>query len=355
MKKLRGILEDKMDIYNLINSKAIREYCRKIEHQFNTEELAVLIYRNKNMSIEEKISAYEELIKKYPDMEVKERLHCKHYSSVKEMIKEEIIRIKKLLEKLPKEEQDTIYTYAQFNTPHESYGKCACEDFENIYKLFQEAFNAVNQEIEKDENTVMYKIIRNNLTQNNSKIIAEYIVSDNKLKMIDIYDKENTISNFEWIFLNIPTPFKKGDLLVSYCNIPYNMTKNSDKNGYVFVLNELVTSNKNFKELLEKGQYASPDMNGLGYYISDNNILHLDYVGYYDCWEYFDDELKGMEKFLKSVSSLLTNEEYDLMLFIQAYEAMKSGNSKKELLLYTDEALELSGFNKEDIKRMKGM
>lgn len=31
-----------MDIYNLINSKAISEHCRKIKHQFNTEELAEL-------------------------------------------------------------------------------------------------------------------------------------------------------------------------------------------------------------------------------------------------------------------------------------------------------------------------
>lgn len=65
-----------MDIYNLINSKAISEHCRKIQHQFNTEELAVLIYRNKRMSVDEKISAYQELISDYPDMEVIERINC---------------------------------------------------------------------------------------------------------------------------------------------------------------------------------------------------------------------------------------------------------------------------------------
>ena len=43
-----------IDVYELINSRAIREYCRKIEHKFNTEELAVLIYRNKKMNIEQK-------------------------------------------------------------------------------------------------------------------------------------------------------------------------------------------------------------------------------------------------------------------------------------------------------------
>ena len=31
------------DNYDLINSKAISNYCRKIKYQFNTEEVAVLV------------------------------------------------------------------------------------------------------------------------------------------------------------------------------------------------------------------------------------------------------------------------------------------------------------------------
>ena len=31
------------DDYNLINSKAISDYCRSIKYEFNTEELAVLV------------------------------------------------------------------------------------------------------------------------------------------------------------------------------------------------------------------------------------------------------------------------------------------------------------------------
>lgn len=50
-----------IDVYELINSKAISEYCRKIEHKFNTEELAVLIYRNKRMNIDKKISVYDSI------------------------------------------------------------------------------------------------------------------------------------------------------------------------------------------------------------------------------------------------------------------------------------------------------
>ena len=74
-KSIINNLEAKIsDEYDLINSLSIGEYCRKIKHKFNTEELAVLIFRNKRMSIDKKISKYEELIKNYSDMEVIERI-----------------------------------------------------------------------------------------------------------------------------------------------------------------------------------------------------------------------------------------------------------------------------------------
>ena len=41
-----------MNEYNLINSRAIADYCRKIKHKFNTEDLAVLICRsNKTLTL----------------------------------------------------------------------------------------------------------------------------------------------------------------------------------------------------------------------------------------------------------------------------------------------------------------
>ena len=60
-KKINDTEEKILDEYDLINSLSIGNYCRKIKHKFNTEELAVLVYRNKRMSIDEKISIYKKL------------------------------------------------------------------------------------------------------------------------------------------------------------------------------------------------------------------------------------------------------------------------------------------------------
>ena len=199
-----------IDIYELINSKAISEYCRKIEHKFNTEELAVLIYRNKIINIDEKISAYEELIKDYPDMEVIERINCKHYDSVKVMIKEEIKRIKELKEKLEEEEQDVIYTYNYWCNCVDNIITTGKDEYRDVYKTFKKVQKEIDNELKEDkEQEIISFLIRKREFSKDSKynIVAEYKLNkDRKLEMVNIYDFNNEWLDIHGICLNIPTP-----------------------------------------------------------------------------------------------------------------------------------------------------
>lgn len=201
-----------MDVYNLINSKAIQKHCREIKHHFNTEELAVLIYRNKTMSIEAKISAYQELIEDYPDMEVIERINCKHYDSVKDMIKGEIERIKELVKILKAAEQDVVYSYNYWCNSYYRIieGK---NEYRDIYKTFEEVQELINEEIKKDEEKeiISFCITKRTVSkQDKYTLRAEYMLDENRnLRMVNIYDFESDWLDISNICLNIPTPFKK--------------------------------------------------------------------------------------------------------------------------------------------------
>lgn len=352
-----------MDIYNLINSKAISEHCRKIKHQFNTEELAVLIYRNKRMNIAEKISAYEELIKDYPDMEVIKRINCKHYDSVKDMIKGEIKRIKELKEKLEKEEQDVIYTYNSWynstdwhNNPTGGITK-GKDEYRDVYKSFNEVQELIYEEIKEDEenNLLSFAIRKRTLSKNNKyDVRAEYkVTEDKKIEMVNIYDFEGEILDISNICLNIPTPFRKGDLLVSTSKTPFSEGYVLNYDRFPFVLDWLCTWRENFQEILNAGNHDSSDMQGPGYIISENNELLWDNVFDYDNWEYFEGNLEGMERILKAISSLM-QDKIDISLFISAYEQIKKESIINYIYTYTDEGLELCGFSKDGIEKING-
>ncbi len=323
--------------YNLINSKAISEYCKKIKHEFNTEELAVLIFRNKNMSIDEKISAYKELIKEYPDMEVIERINCNHYDSVKTMIENEIKRLKNMVDFFHEDTANSIYTFNEFNKYAGKYlDTNEIDDARGSFKEIEKAIYNYIEEYDTDNEITSFRIKKVSLKDKNLKIFAIYKVENKKLILTNIYDV-NDYLDIDNIFLNIPNPFKIGDIL-------------TDGNK-IMVLEWLCTQQEDLEKLLAKGCKDSSDMQGTCYFIDDYNTLYWDNVFDYDSWEYFDGDLEGLNRLLKPVSSFLKNEiSPDLFLNACDYIRTKSDGNWN---LFSSEGLERIGLDKKEILNLK--
>lgn len=328
-----------MDTYNLINSKAISNYCRSIKHKFNTEELAVLIYRNNSLNITEKIKKYNELIENYPDMEVIERINCEHYDSVKTLIKNEIERLKILNKKIRNTEDNTVIT-----VPNLLYN--------DVYKSYEEACQEILKELNSEE-IKSFKLIKKYLTGKKNELRVECIWNKKEIKIVNIIDSENHFLDIDNICLNIPTPFKKGDLLVSKYKSVFNDENELNGGVYPFVLGYLCNWDKDFQEILDKGNHDSSDMQGPGYMVGKDGLLYWDNVFDYDSWEYYDEKiygkLKGMDRLLITTSNLMKG-EIDISLFLGAYENLKRESTKSNLDLFTKEGLKLAGI--EDYKKL---
>lgn len=339
------------DVYELINSRAIGDYCREIKHKFNTEEIAVLIFRNKRMSIDEKIAKYKELINDYPDMEVIERINCSHYDSVKEMIEDEIDRLESLYSKLKNYDENSIYTCTEYNksTQKNDY----YNDFRNTRKTFKEVYKIMTDYIEEYDDTLAFDIKRRDLTEERDEIAGEYVVINKKPILVNIRDFRNNDLDIENIFLNIPTPFKKGDILVEWNDVP--CAEGCIPNiRSIFVLDWLCTWRDGLEDLLKRGNHDSSDMCATGYYMYDydSDEFVCDHKFDYDNFEYFDGEFEGITRVLKAISSL-KKEKIDVELFTHSYEEMRRENFKSHLSWYTDEGLKLAGFSEKDIKELK--
>lgn len=333
----RGLIKEKLEIkddYNLINSRAIADYCRSIKHKFNTEELAVLVYRNQNMSIEEKINKYKDLIKNYPDMEVLERINCKHYDSVKTLIKNEIQRLKILNKKLKQDDKNCIYSWTEYNKCTQKYEHNV--DIEHTFRTYKEAFKDIRKYINEFDDTVSFIITKKYFDKRKEKIFAKFNVKNKKAVLVNISESNKYFFDLDQIFLNIPTPFKKGDILIS--NNLYR-----DSNG-IFVLDYLCTWRKNLDYYLEDGNYDSSDMNGLGYFFINDNTTEFirDHKWDYDSFEYYDGELVGRNRILKDISSFIKG-KIKLELFVHAYDVYKAEFKSVMPHFYNAEGLKLAG------------
>lgn len=346
MKKKEKIRDD----YDIINSKAISNYCRKIMYQFNIEELAVLVYRNNEMNIEEKIVKYQDLIDNYTDMEVIERINCKHYDSVKTLIQEEINRLKNLYENFIKEDKKCAYIWYEYNKTTKKEELSPYHISRNLKETYKDVYDDVVSYVKEYDDTISFTIIKKFFGEKERTICSKYNVINKKIILINIYEDEDTYLDINNIFVYMPTPFKKGDILIA----KNKKMSNIGDNGDIFVLDNLVTWHENIKECLAKGNHDSSDMVGYGYYLYDDKAeFTYDDKWDYDSFEYYEGKLEGNNRILKAISSYLKG-EIDMELLIHAYDVFKIESINKGMPdFYTDEGLKKAGFSDVDIQNEK--
>ena len=76
-------------------------------------------------------------------------------------------------------------------------------------------------EIIEYEDIIAYRIYKKYLNCDKPSITAEYQVIDNRRILNNIYDAKNDFLDIDNIYIKIPTPFKKGDILATWDYIPY--------------------------------------------------------------------------------------------------------------------------------------
>ena len=59
-----------MNIYSFFNSKDVAKHLKTIDYQFSSLECAYIIWQCKHTSVEEKHTAYKELIESMPDCKI---------------------------------------------------------------------------------------------------------------------------------------------------------------------------------------------------------------------------------------------------------------------------------------------
>ena len=101
------------------------------------------------------------------------------------------------------------------------------------------------------------------------------------------------IIDFEWCYVDIPVPFKRGDILVS--------VDDEDKQAdYCFVLESLDRNDgERFTRWINCRNYISE---AWGFFVNDNRALYGDHVGRYESCVYYRGKLEGKDRLLHYVN-----------------------------------------------------
>lgn len=335
-----------MAIYDFINSKDVRNYLQEIHYQFATPEAAFIVYWCKKATLDEKIEAWQEIIKTMPGCSMEKRLQMMQIDSFHGFLRDYIALQKRDI-------QDFLagdgYVYSWYDEISEmdngGYGDFFFSDYASCL-----------DDCRKNDLGVGITICKYMLNQPEDmrRSYPDTIRLNSKMEIMEVnvfhekeYDKDLKKA-FEGMGFDFPTPFKRGDIL----HYPLNTDR-------PFVLHYITTWDS--KEMFSRGfsEHECPfrdgweahdrfvretlenrgvwDIHAVGMVIDDEEgtLLYDNTLRSPIDLEYYQEPLKGMERQLQVVS-LYEKREADAEVLANCCSAIRIEESAKKLsYLYT--------------------
>lgn len=288
-----------MDIYNLINSKDVRNYLQDIHYQFTTPEAAFIVYWCKHATLDKKMEAWQEIIKTMPDCSMEKRWNMMHIDSFHAFLEVYITLQKQDIENFCSGD-GYIYRYElldadgwngdeRFDFFFSDYVSCVAncrkEDLADKIRIFKCPYN---------QTELMMQICTDTILLNNNFEIMD----------INVFHNEKYHNDLKFAFkgmcFDFPTPFKRGDILVGYAGYEMDYADHEMDCDRPFVLSYISTS----------------DMDAFGTHIvhEDGTLDHDAILIMSIDLEYYREPLYGMERQLQVVSCFEKGEVDALLL-----------------------------------------
>ena len=293
-----------MDIYDYINSRDVAAYCREIGKTWTPFEMAVIIGRCDHRTMADKHTAWCELMNDYPDMPTPKNMHHRSYTSLHEKLTEVIDYEERQVAVFKKPETNAVYTYKVWWNKEYSYS-------ESVFLTLEEAIINAQEHWEREECTelIMMKMYAGDKGTIESRCdydgnIRDISCSGDCLDLFDDINFSEFIDFGENFYIDVPTPFKHGDIL-KYAD------ERENKDKTVFVLKSLSYDDERLFKLYQSGEFGDgSDLMCWGYFVGGNGFLYGDHVMYHDGLEYYRGELQGKQRLLKYVSLYMKESDH---------------------------------------------
>ena len=279
-----------MDIYSFLNSRDIAAHCKEIGKVWTPFEMAVIIGMS-HRSMPEKHAAWRNLISDYPDMPTPGNKNMRQDScdSLHKKISDHLIYEERIVENFKTPDPTAVYVsmaseknYLGVYSSFDKALKSAQERFDrNSVDLWGIAKQFIDDDVDLtfwlDYDGIPFKF---NQWGENGEISWDFLESV-------YFDRQ--------FFVDIPAPFRKGDILVCRSN-PEELV----------VLDSLIIDDREKLDRL-KPDLNGNDLTGRGICAHPDGLRGSDIFNY-DEWEYYRGELKGINRLLEYASLYLRGE-----------------------------------------------
>ncbi len=304
---------DNKEILKYVNSKDIRAHLARINYDFSTLEAVWLIANHYNITLEEKLTAWQSVIHSMPDCEYNE--NGIKTDSFLQLLTDYISALTDNRSYLLANTPNTYYEYEIDNELYKKTNEKSCR-YRGRFDSYEKCYSAMKKN--HLYGTFYSGIIRMNSTADDYFMAgAEYNTNGDIINIF--FPTGNEPLPIEIFFIDdikFPTPFQKGDILYN----PFNIYKPKD----IFVISDYTLESGFAKEkLTHPGNvygYTHPyhDFDGLRLFDSSlDSPSDYEYcpevllIGKYRAYSFLSDYLKGrinLAELLNKYNTLFTDE-----------------------------------------------
>ena len=297
-----------MDIYNYFVSPDIAAHCKNIGHVFNPLEMAVIIALSKK-TVKEKHAAWREIITDYPDMPIHESNWFRARESLHGFLREQIAWEEKRLADFYTPGKGAVYRPYTVWKRHDRSSDMGC------YSTAEKAWAEICENVgDWEENRITRAEIYKDFIDGDYGDDV-WLNSDGEAFLFSRHG-EDPPGELESIFIHIPLPFEKGDL-VAFVGYPENTP---------CVLIHLPHWNtEHYNEQISGKASDGTDMIAWVHFMDDEGQLTYNDNPYF-LWElkFFTGTLKGYDRFLRYLSDYMKNKYKNINSLIYALNKIKS-------------------------------
>ncbi|MGF7003432.1 hypothetical protein M2149_001833 [Lachnospiraceae bacterium PFB1-21] len=333
-----------MDIYRLMNSRDIATHCRNINYSFNVKETAFIIHNAYDLTMNERHEAFAEIIKVMSDInnEADKLKNTSFHARLRRYVDLE----KRLMTIFETDNDGSVYRYGYYCEMHG--GEIAFVENETIFDRLanvQRDIQAARSSREYDDKVFKFIIAKKWL--NGNKYIRVIVAPDGKLLacsangVLALEDELFHSGLFEHMWVKIPTPFKRGDIVIGSTPMQHGTTEYGHE---PFVL-ENICHWKNENGVGRAGS-DSMDMTAGGYFVNKKGRVYSECMHAYQNLEFFRGELSGNQRILAGISNYIKG-KIDVELLLNSHAIIRSEEYLRDICAdlhgYTDEDVRLAG------------
>ena len=319
LEKAETVVENGLSIYDYFNSRDIAEHCRKIAHPFTAVETAYLVWHSNHHTLQDKHEAWQEIVDTLPDEDFRSNWNFDDHT-LHSFLRTYMQLQNEFIEDFSITKEGYIYTYSTLYKRHDQFSP---DDI--FFDSYEACLNALKVN-ELDDDTcdeiakakiTRYKLYSSYVSFRDAQE-QESIIFDKKLRPIDIepaYVSEgekrylNPSYGFYEMWVAIPTPFRKGDIVMDV-----DIYDDHCKKHLPFILDRIPywckdadngdDCEQEVERLLNLGVDWTDMQEGV-YFQDQNGEIYWDHAFHYLDLEYYRDELVETEQFLLAVSNAM--------------------------------------------------